>query len=95
MGSITFQGIGDASIGTKTKTYAVSDADMNRFKTWAIAYFATRPTHAVPNPPALTVTQALTAWADWCMTNTKNLVIDRERRIALTAVTPTPPFVAT
>jgi hypothetical protein len=95
MGSITFQGIGDASIGTKTKTYAVSDADMNRFKNWAIVRFATPKTVANPNPPALTVNQALVAWADWCMTKTKAEVVEYERNAALMAVAAPPPFVAT
>jgi len=95
MGSITFTGVGDASIGTKTKTYTISNADMNRFAAWAIVTFATKPTNAVPNPPALSVAQAMSAWADWCMAETKTRVVARERAIAQAAVAPTPPFVAT
>lgn len=95
MGSITFQAVGDASIGTKTKTYAISDADMNRFAAWAIAKFATQPTNGNPNPPALTVAQALSAWADSVMAMTKADVVARERTAALDAVAPPPPFVAT
>jgi hypothetical protein len=55
MGSITFQVVGDASVGTKTKTYTVSDADVNRLVEFA------KSLTGIANP---TVTQALLAWAN-------------------------------
>lgn len=95
MGSLTFQIVGDASVGTKTKTYAVSDADVNRFVAWATAQYATKRTVAVPNPPALTVAQALNAWANEVVNGMKNNVVTRENSVALAAVPPPPPFTAT
>lgn len=93
MGSITFQVVGDASIGTKTKTYTVSNADVNRFVSWATDTFATAPTLGNPSPAPLTATQALAAWADWIMTQTKQRVIARETTVAANALPPPPPFV--
>jgi hypothetical protein len=95
MGSLTFQAVGDATIGTKTKTYTISDANMDRFAEWAIATFSPRPTNGEPNPTPLTVAQALAAWADWIVERTRQEIIQRERNLALGAVPPPPPFTST
>lgn len=80
MGSITFQVVGDASVGTKTKTFAVSDADINRFVSWAVAVYS------VPGQTPLTTGQALLAWAVSKMDNLKKEVQSREIQQALEAV---------
>jgi hypothetical protein len=79
MGSITFQVIGDASVGTRTKTYTVPDEHINRFVAWAKANFG-----------ETTAPQALLAWADLMMTQTRENVINYER-----AISTVPPFEAT
>ena len=89
MGSITIQIVGDASVGTRTKTYAVSDADINRLVAWAVAAY----TDAGSAPP--TPVQALAKWADRFIAQTKESVVGLEQRNALAAVAPPPPFVAT
>lgn len=89
MGSITFQVTGDASVGTKTKTFAVADADINRLAAWAIAAY----TDAGQPPP--TQAQALLRWAQYLMEITKQLVINRENQAAQSAVQAPAPIVAT
>lgn len=68
---------------------------MNRFSAWAITRYATQKTNGNPNPPTLTVAQALAAWADSIMAHTKADVVSRETQVAVAAVVPPPPFVAT
>lgn len=91
MGSITFQVTGDASVGTKSKAFVVSDADVNRLVAYATAAFATPPTVGNPTPPALTVAQALLAWAQAMMNQATGAVTGYERSI----VAPPPTFTAT
>lgn len=79
MGSVTFQVIGDASVGTKSKTFTVSDADVNRLVAYAREVYATPATVGNPTPPTLTVTQALLAWANAMMDQTKGAVVGYER----------------
>jgi len=89
MGTVTLTVVGDVSVGTKAKTYNFTDADINRLVAWTKKAFATVPTNAVPNPPALTTTQSLVAWADSFINTTKTNVINTERNTTITAV-PTP-----
>lgn len=79
MGSITFQVIGDASVGTRAKTYTVPDENINRL----IGYMKA-------DDPSLTTPQALLKWADLMMTLTKERVLSHER-----SATAIPPFEAT
>ena len=91
MGSITISVTGDATIGTKSKAFVVSDADINRLVAYATTVFATQPTNGNPNPPALLPAQALLAWAQSFIDQTKSSVVSLERA----AVAPPPAFVAT
>lgn len=93
MGTVTIQVIGDASVGTKSKSYALSDADVNRLVNWAKSAYATAPTVQVPSPPPLTVAQALVAWADGVIAGTKNNVVNWERTAAQAAVANPAPIV--
>ena len=68
MGSITFQVVGDASVGTRTKTFAVSDENINRL----VAY-------AKGEGADLTTPQALLKWAELMMALTKDRIIAHER----------------
>ena len=79
MGSISFQVVGDASVGTRNKTYAVSDENINRL----VAYLKA-------DDPALTTPQALLKWTDLVMQLTRERVQEHERRAATIA-----PFEAT
>lgn len=82
MGSITFQVIGDGTVGTKTKTYTVSDADINRLVN---CWKTLGATNAVPSP---TVAQALLAWADHEISDTKSSVLQFEQAAAAAAIGP-------
>lgn len=80
MGSVTFQVVGDGTVGTKTKTYTVSDADVNRL----VAYGKALATAAgIANP---TVTQGLLAWADREMTKAKVDVLVYEQELATVGI---------
>lgn len=79
MGSISFQVIGDASVGTRSKSYAVSDANINRLVACLKA-----------DDPSLTTPQALLKWTDLVMQLTRERVLEHERREAAI-----PPFEAT
>jgi len=79
MGTITFTVVGDVSVGTKTKSYAVSDADVNRFVNYCKQF------SPLPSP---TVAQALVAWADNEIASLKNGVISSETRTASAALIP-------
>ena len=68
MGSISFQVVGDASVGTRNKTYNVSDANINRL----VASIK-------DGQPSLTTPQALLVWADLMMALTKERVLNHER----------------
>lgn len=81
MGSITFQVIGDASVGTKTKTYSVPDAHINRLVAWASIAFVG------PGDPPLATAPALLAWANNMMETTKASVISSEQNSAAVAAT--------
>lgn len=72
MGSITLQVVGDGSVGTKVKTYAVSDADINRI----VAYGMTLANGQGNTNP--TVAQALVAYADLLMQITKGNIVSAE-----------------
>lgn len=58
MGAFTIQIVGDGSVGTKTKTYVVSDADINRLMAFATVIAIG---NGIPSP---TVIQAALALAD-------------------------------
>lgn len=68
MGSISFQVVGDASVGTRNKTFTVPDAHINRL----VAYMQA-------GDPAMTVPQALLKWADLMMAVTRDRVRNHER----------------
>lgn len=82
MGSITFQVIGSAAVGTKTKTYAVSNGDIDRLVT---CWQTLGATQGAPSP---TIAQALLAWADGMMSDTKSTVLQFEREAAAAAIAP-------
>lgn len=86
MGTITITVVGDASVGTKSKTYNLSDANINRLVAWTKTAFATTPTVAVPSPPVLTTAQALVAWADKFIARTKQDVLASEYNASINAV---------
>ena len=88
MGSITFQVIGDGSVGTKTKTFTVPDAHVNRLVAYAVARYS------VP-PATLNTTQALLAWAEGLMAGTKANVLRWEKETDIAAVPSPDPFDAT
>jgi hypothetical protein len=94
MGTITFTIVGDGTVGTKTKAYTLSNADINRLIAWATVVYATPPTVEVPSPPALTIAQALVAWADSVIAGTKNNVVRYEKNVAVTAVADPTPLVS-
>jgi hypothetical protein len=82
MGSLTIQIVGDASVGTKTKTFAIPDADVNRFVAWAQSAYPII-TNGVASTP--TVAQALASWANGIMAGTQNNVLAYERANAAAA----------
>lgn len=68
MGSISFQVIGDASVGTRAKSFTVPDEHINRL----VAYMkADAP---------LTTPQALAKWAELMIALTTERVLEHERR---------------
>jgi hypothetical protein len=68
MGSISFQVVGDASVGTRSKTFAVPDEHINRLVACMKA------------DDPLTTPQALLKWAELMMQLTKERVLEHERR---------------
>lgn len=94
MTTISIQ-VSSGTKGTATKVYPVSDADIDRLIAWATKIFATPPTAQVPNPPALTATQALTAWADSLMQGTVGNVTSAESVTAVAALPPVTPIKTT
>lgn len=79
MGQIAFQVVGDASVGTRTKTYTVPDEHINRL------VLCMKAGDAAITPP-----QALLKWADLMIALTKERVLGFERSTASI-----PPFEAT
>lgn len=82
MGSLTVQVIGDATVGTKSKTFTVSNTDINRF---VAACQAKAATAAVPSP---TVAQALSAFADSVWAKAKTDTLNFEADAAAAAIQP-------
>lgn len=82
MGSLTLQVIGDGTVGTKSKTFTISDADINRL---VAAWKSKITTVALPSP---TVTQAMVAFADNVMAHAKSDTLDVEARTATAAILP-------
>jgi hypothetical protein len=95
MGSITLTTVGDASVGTVTRTWNVSDADINRLVAWAKDVYPTAPTEANPTPPPPTTTQALNRWGAGLMQGTNNNVQRHEYEASKAAVPIPPPIEAT
>ena len=89
MGSITITIIGDASVLTKTKTFTVSDADINR----TIAYLKVQA-NSVVNGTATTA-QACLVWANKVLGDLQAGTVAFENAAALAAVAPPAPVVAT
>ena len=89
MGSITLTLVGDVTVGTKTKTYAISDADVNRW----IAVLKTKA-NPVVNGTA-TIAQACVVWADSIVAQAKADVAAAELASAQAAVVAPAPIVAT
>lgn len=84
MGAITIS-VDAGAAGQASKSYTVSNADIGRLIAWAkVQYF---PRFAQPAPTDL---QALAAWADALIQQTKDNVVEHERRAASV-----PAFVAT
>ncbi len=82
MGSVTFQIVGDGSVGTLSKNYTVSNADVNRHVT------AWKGRTATPGVPSPTTPNAMLAWADFMMATSVTVIQDSERAVAANAVTP-------
>lgn len=89
MGSITLTLVGDASVGTNTKTYTISNADVNR-------WVATLKLKANPvvNGTA-TVAQACVVWADSVVEQARADVKAADIEAAQAALAAPAPFVAT
>ena len=86
MGSITITVVGDASVGTKTKAFTISNAHVNRLVAWAkIAY-------ATPALPSPTTAEALLAWVTDLIERTKGQITSLEYDEARKALTPPPPI---
>lgn len=77
MGSVTFQIIGDGTVGTLSKTYTVSDADVNRH----VAAWKKRT-------GAATTPNAMLAWADSMMSASSTVILDTEKATAAAAIQP-------
>jgi hypothetical protein len=92
MGTITLTTVGDASVGTVSRTWSVSDADINRLVAWAQEAYPTAPTAEVPAPPPPTSTQALNRWSAGLMQGTNHNVQRHEFEKAKAAV-PVPPAI--
>jgi hypothetical protein len=88
MGSYTRQVIGDVSVGTKTKTFTVPDADVNRMVAWAKWRFTPE------GQPELNTTQALLALAQYEMDQIRAAVRAYEHKLAKDAVAKPPPIEA-
>lgn len=88
MGSITFQVVGDASVGSRSKTFTVPDEHINRLVAFAKAEFS-------PVGGPLSTPLALLEWAERLMKLTRKQVLAYEDRVAHGAVPPPPPFEAT
>jgi hypothetical protein len=74
MGTLTIQVVGDATVGTKSKAYVISDADVNRLVAYCKAAYpivTTNPTTGVTTTSVPTVAQALVSWADGFVAGTK------------------------
>lgn len=69
MGSITIQVIGDVSVGTKSKTYTYSDANINRLVNYGKDVAGN----------GATITQGLAAWADQVIKTMQDNVVYAER----------------
>jgi hypothetical protein len=72
MGSLTIQVVGDATVGTKTKAYAIPDADVNRLVAFCKAAYPIQNADGTTTVP--TVAQALVSWADGFVAGTKTNV---------------------
>jgi hypothetical protein len=83
MGSISFQVV-SASLGTRNRAFAVSDANIDRLVAWAQVALL----H--PGEESLTPLQALARWAEWSMNHARQAVVQRERENSAV-----PPFEAT
>jgi hypothetical protein len=95
VGTITLTTVGDASVGTVTRTWNVSDADINRLVAWAQEVYPTAPTTAVPTPPPPTPTQALNRWGAGLMQGSNSNVQRHEYEKSKAAVPIPPPIEAT
>lgn len=82
MGSITFSATGNGGVGTKSRTFTVSDADISRFIVWARATYGNGE-----GAPAITITQAMNAWSWDMMNSTKERILQFERVNAGNAAT--------
>lgn len=80
MGSITITVVGDASVGTKTKVFTVSDADINRLVARAKIKYAP----VVNGTP--TTAQAMSAMADELVAYLKQDVVSAEKQATVAAV---------
>jgi hypothetical protein len=89
MGSITFQVVGDASVGTRTRTFTVPDAHVNRLVEWAKWKFTPE------GQPDLSTPQALLAWSERMMSDTKKHVLNFERNEDVEELPQPPPFETT
>ena len=89
MGSITISIVGDASVGTKSKAFTISDADLNR----AIAYLKAQATPVVNG--TATTAQACLVWANKVLGELQASTVAFENAAAVAAVAPPPPVVAT
>ena len=87
MGSVTVQIIGDGTVGTKSKTFTFTNAQINRLVTFGSYIYKQKNPGTTPN-----VTQSLSAWGDWIIEHTKSKLRETEERVAREAVPPPDSF---
>ena len=86
MGHLRMEAAGGVVGTAKSKTFTLTDVNVDRFAAWAQARFA--------NGASLTPAQALSAWADFVFNRTKDDILNYERSLAAIANEP-PDFTAT
>jgi hypothetical protein len=87
MGSLTIQVVGDASVGTKTKTWTITNANINRLVDFGEYIYTQKNPGTTP-----TVAQSLLAWSDWVFDHTVSKLREAEERVARDAVPPPASF---
>lgn len=77
-----------SSVVNGSKSYTVTDADIQKVIDWAATTYGQKPGPGVPAPTPLTPQQALLAWVNSWIQGTKDAV---QRFKTVPAVVPPPP----